>query len=168
MRIGVISDTHGLLDDRILTVFSGVDAIIHAGDIGRLEVIDSLEQIAPVLAVEGNNDWFGRFPTERVERLDGRQVMIRHIFGELHQLSRADKQFLEQSQPDILIFGHSHRPYHQMLGRTMLFNPGSAGPRRFSLPRTVGMLKLRHSGCKVEIINLDQRLSKLSESRWEA
>ena len=155
MRIGVISDTHGLFDESIPSIFGDVDAIIHAGDIGKLEVIKRLEEIAQVLAVEGNNDSFGTFPNERVEELAGHRVMIRHIFGELHQLQKSDRRLIEEVQPHVVVFGHSHRPYQQMLGRTMLFNPGSAGPRRFSLPRTVGILSLKSSGADARIITLD-------------
>ncbi|HEX5733136.1 MAG TPA: metallophosphoesterase family protein [Blastocatellia bacterium] len=155
MRIGVISDTHGMFDHTIVTLFDGVDAIIHAGDIGKLEVISRLEQIAPVIAVEGNNDWFNQFPTESIQKLAGHTVLIRHIFGELHQLQTADRNMIERVQPDIVVFGHSHRPYVDRLGRTMLFNPGSAGPRRFSLPRTVGLLSLAENHVEAEIIRLD-------------
>ncbi|MGA9772042.1 MAG: metallophosphoesterase family protein [Blastocatellia bacterium] len=155
MRLGVISDTHGLFDGAIATIFAGVDRIIHAGDIGKLEVIKKLEQVAPVIAVEGNNDWFGQFPTERIEELAGHRVMIRHIFGELHQLEAADMKLIEKLQPNIVIFGHSHRPYNEMLDNTMLFNPGSAGPRRFSLPRTVGLLTIDDSKAEARIISLD-------------
>jgi putative phosphoesterase len=153
--IGVISDTHGRFDQSIVSIFKGVDAIIHAGDIGKLEVIDRLEEIAPVFAVEGNNDSFRRFPVERLEELAGRRIIIRHIFGELHQLKQSDRKMVEQIQPDVVVFGHSHRPYQQMLNRTLLFNPGSAGPRRFSLPRTVGILSLTRTGAEAEIRNLD-------------
>lgn len=155
LRIGVISDTHGLFDESIPSIFDGVAAIIHAGDIGKLEIIDRLEQIAAVFAVEGNNDNFGKFPDERLEELAGRRLMIRHIFGELHQLRQRDRRMVEEIQPHVLVFGHSHRPYQQMLGKTMLFNPGSAGPRRFSLPRTVGVLSLKRSGVEARIISLD-------------
>jgi len=155
VRIGVISDTHGLFDESIPSIFDGVGAIIHAGDIGKLEVIKRLEEIAQVLAVEGNNDRLGTFPNERLEKLAGHRVMIRHIFGELHQLRQSDRRIVEDLQPDVVVFGHSHRPYQHMLGRTMLFNPGSAGPRRFSLPRTVGILSLKPSGPEAEIIRLD-------------
>ncbi len=155
MRIGVISDTHGLFDESIRSIFDDVDAIIHAGDIGKLEVIKRLEEIAQVLAVEGNNDSLGTFPNERMEELAGHRVMIRHIFGELHQLRQSDRRMVEDVQPHVVVFGHSHRPYQQMLGSTMLFNPGSAGPRRFSLPRTVGILSLKPSGPEARIISLD-------------
>ena len=140
MIIGVISDTHGLFDHSIVPVFEGVDAIIHAGDIGKLEVIDRLEEIAPVFAVEGNNDSFSRFPVERLEEMAGRRVVIRHIFGELHQLKQNDRKMVEEIQPDVVVFGHSHRPYQHVLNKTLLFNPGSAGPRRFELPVSVAEL----------------------------
>jgi putative phosphoesterase len=153
--IGVISDTHGLFDQSIVSIFKGVDAIIHAGDIGKLEVIDRLEEIAPVFAVEGNNDSFRRFPVERLETLAGRPVFIRHIFGELHQLKQSDRKMVEQVQPHVVVFGHSHRPYQQMLNHTLMLNPGSAGPRRFSLPRTVGILSLTRAGAAAEIRRLD-------------
>ena len=155
MRIGVISDTHGMFDHTVVTLFDGVDAIIHAGDIGKLEVISRLEQIAPVIAVEGNNDWFNQFPTETIQKLAGQTVLVRHIFGELHQLQAADINMLDRVRPDIVVFGHSHRPYVERLGRTMLFNPGSAGPKRFSLPRTVGLLSLAENHVEAEIIRLD-------------
>jgi putative phosphoesterase len=155
VNIGVISDTHGFFDESIASIFDGVDAIIHAGDIGKLEIIERLEAIAPVFAVRGNNDPSLILPEDRVEELAGRRIMIRHIFGELHQLKISDRKIVEQLRPDILVFGHSHRPYQQMLGKTMLFNPGSAGPRRFSLPRTVGMLTLNTFGAESQIITLD-------------
>ena len=155
MKLGIISDTHGLYDEAVSEIFAGVDAIVHAGDIGKLDIIHRLEQIAPVFAVEGNNDWFGVYPTERVEEMNGQRILIRHIFGERHQLDRTARELLETARPDILIFGHSHRPYREQLDGTMLFNPGSAGPRRFNLPRTVGLLTLTRAGAEAEIINLE-------------
>ena len=155
MRIGVISDTHGMFDGTVVELFDGVEAIIHAGDIGKLEVISRLEQIAPVIAVEGNNDWFNRFPTESIRKLAGHTVLIRHIFGELHQLRDEERKVLDRVRPDVVVFGHSHRPYVEKIGRTILFNPGSAGPRRFSLPRTVGLLSLEENHVDAEIIRLD-------------
>lgn len=144
-----------MFDQSITRLFEGVEAIIHAGDIGKLEIINRLEQIAPVFAVEGNNDWFNQFPTESIQELAGHTVLIRHIFGELHQLQESDKKMLARVQPDVVVFGHSHRPYVERLGRTMLFNPGSAGPKRFSLPRTVGLLSLSENHVDAEIIRLD-------------
>ncbi len=155
MRIGVVSDTHGRFDPALPRLFRGVDVIIHAGDIGTLEVIRALEAIAPVLAVGGNNDHFRRFPAERLERLAGRRILVRHVFGELHQLRARERTLVERLEPDVVIFGHSHRPYRARLGRTLLFNPGSAGPRRFSLPRTVGLLRLDRRRIAARILGLE-------------
>ncbi len=158
VRLGVVADTHGRLDPAIIVLFRGVDAIVHAGDIGSPEVIRGLEAVAPVLAVEGNNDvgWAaGRFPVERVERLGGRRVLVRHVFGELHQLGEAERALVARLAPDVVIFGHSHRPYRARLGRTLLFNPGGAGPRRFSLPRTVGLLRLAPGSIRARVLALD-------------
>jgi uncharacterized protein len=155
LKLGVISDTHGLFDAAITSIFEGVDAIIHAGDIGKMEIISRLERIAPVIAVEGNNDWFGTFPTERMEEFAGQRILIRHIFGELHQLEEKERRLVDQLRPHVVIFGHSHRPYREMLGQTMLLNPGSAGPRRFKLERTVGILTLEESTAAAQIITLD-------------
>lgn len=155
MRLGIVSDTHGRFDPTLPRLFRGVDAILHAGDIGTLDVIERLEDIAPVLAVEGNNDDFRRFPVERVESLAGRRILLRHVFGELHQLRAAEHALVERHAPDVVVFGHSHRPYRARLGRTLLFNPGSAGPRRFTLPRTVGLLRLGAHRIDVRIVPLD-------------
>jgi putative phosphoesterase len=155
MRLGVISDTHGKFDEAVLPLFKGVDLIIHAGDVGKTHVIDRLEQIAPVLAVEGNNDSPGLFPPERIERLANRTILVRHIFGELHQIGKNEREVLARLAPDIVIFGHSHRPYQATLDKTILFNPGSAGPRRFSLPRTVGLIMIGESSIETEIKYLE-------------
>jgi uncharacterized protein len=155
MRIGVVSDTHGRFDPALPRLLRGVERIIHAGDIGGLDVIRALEAIAPVIAVEGNNDPGDRFPLERLERLGGRSVLVRHIFGELHQLRAADRTLLARLAPDVVVFGHSHRPYRARAGRTLLFNPGSAGPRRFALPRTLGLLSLGPRRIDARIVPLD-------------
>jgi|ERR1700683_3361185 putative phosphoesterase len=157
MKIGIISDTHGKFDAAIEGIFRGVDLIIHAGDIGTLDIVERLESIAPVLAVEGNNDSFARYPVERIEHIEGRSVLIRHIFGEIHQLRKADLEGLLRMAPDIVIFGHSHKPYKAKVGPTLLFNPGSAGARRFSLPRTVGLMTLGASRISTRIIDLEAK-----------
>jgi len=155
LRLGVISDTHGRFDPVIATVFKGLDCIIHAGDVGKAEVISQLEQLAPVIAVEGNNDAPGLYPSERIERLAGRTILVRHVFGELHQIGKKEREAVERLAPDIVIFGHSHRPYKAALGKTILFNPGSAGPKRFSLPRTVGLIMLDDFRIETQIRHLE-------------
>ncbi|HKV37589.1 MAG TPA: metallophosphoesterase family protein [Blastocatellia bacterium] len=155
MKIGVVSDTHGRFDSRLESLFEGVDLILHAGDIGKVDVIQALERIAPVLAVEGNNDSFGSYPVTRVEQLENRTFLIRHIFGEIHQLKAADHTLIRELKPDVIVFGHSHRAYREKLGGALLFNPGSAGPKRFSLPRTAGLLLLDDSGVEARILPLE-------------
>jgi putative phosphoesterase len=155
VRLGVVSDTHGRFDPTLPRLFRGVEAILHAGDIGALEVIGALEAIAPVYAVEGNNDRFGRFPAERVECFAGRRVLLCHVFGELHQLRAPQRALLAAAAADVVVFGNSHRPYQARLGKTLLFNPGSAGPRRFSLPRTAGLLRLGPGRIDARIVHLD-------------
>ena len=142
--IGVIADTHGLFDPSIVEHFAGVTAIIHAGDIGDPEVIRQLERIAPVVAVSGNVDGFEEsgFPRSCVIRLAGVTIGIRHILFERGKLISEATEWLDKEQPDLCVFGHSHRPAVEQYGPTLLFKPGSAGPRRFSLPRGIGMLTI--------------------------
>ena len=154
-RIGVISDTHGRFHEAVVSLFEGVDLIVHAGDVGKAVVIKRLEEIAPVLAVQGNNDTPGLYPNELLERVAGRTILVRHIFGELHQMGKKERDEVERLAPDLVIFGHSHRPYRATLGKTILFNPGSAGPKRFSLPRTVGLLLIKTTSIETRIKHLE-------------
>ena len=142
IRIGVIADTHGLFDPAIRRHFRGVDHILHAGDIGDRSVIEQLEQIAPVTAVSGNvdDDEQSGFPSEAVIELAGRRIAIRHILYEGGKLTKDGRAFLEREQSDICVFGHTHQPKTEWFGKTLLFNPGSAGPKRFKLPRGLGVL----------------------------
>jgi putative phosphoesterase len=142
IRIGVIADTHGLFDPAIRRHFKGVDHIIHAGDIGNQSVIEQLEQIAPATAVSGNVDNEGQsgFSSEALIELAGRRIAIRHILYKGGKLTKDGRAFLDRERPDICIFGHTHQPKTEWLGKTMLFNPGSAGPKRFKLPRGVGCI----------------------------
>ena len=144
VRIGVIADTHGLFDPALVEHFAGVTAILHAGDIGDSDVIRRLRQIAPVFAVSGNVDDFEQsgFPRVRLVRRAGVTVAIRHILFERGRLTDEAREWLDSTQPHICIFGHSHHPTIDRYGGTILFNPGSAGPRRFSLPRGIGVLTI--------------------------
>src|SRR5918912_2144960 len=136
--IGVISDTHGLLDQRVPELFAGVYRIIHAGDIGDEELIWQLEAVAPVIAVRGNNDAANMcFPNERMAIIEGRTFFVRHQFAAAEKLSLAQQRLIERHMPEAVIFGHSHRAYIGMWRGTLLFNPGGDGPRGFNLPRTV-------------------------------
>ena len=142
-RIGVIADTHGRFDPAVRRHFRGVDRIIHAGDIGDHSVLERLKEIAPVIAVSGNidDDESGEdFPSERVIEFAGHRIAIRHIVYEGGKIRKDARAFLDREQPDVCIFGHTHQPKVEQLGPTLLMNPGSAGPKRFALPRGVGML----------------------------
>jgi uncharacterized protein len=161
IRIGVIADTHGLFDPAIRRHFKGVDHILHAGDIGDQSVVEQLEQIAPVTAVSGNVDDEEQsgFPSETVIELAGCRIAIRHILYEGGKLTKGGRAFLDRERPDICVFGHTHQPKREWLGDTLLFNPGSAGPKRFSLPRGVGVLRLEKGQVVPSFIVLGQCLS---------
>jgi len=157
MLIGVISDTHGKLDERIFDLFAGVGRIIHAGDIGDEELIWQLEGIAPVIAVRGNNDANTLcFPNERMAVIEGRIFYVRHQFATVEKMSAAQQRIIEQHMPDAVIFGHSHKAYAGHWRGTLLFNPGGAGPRRFSLPRSVGLLELYEDRIEPHILVFDE------------
>jgi putative phosphoesterase len=163
IRIGVIADTHGLFDLAIQRHFRGVDHIFHAGDIGKRSIIEQLEQIAPVSAVSGNVDEGRcRFPFEAVIELAGRRIAIRHILYECGKMTKEGRAFLEREQPDVCIFGHTHQPKTEWFGKTLLFNPGSAGPKRFTLPRGIGLLHLRAAEVTPQLISLPDQASRIS------
>ncbi len=157
--IGVIADTHGLFDPAVRRHFKGVDHILHAGDIGDQSVIEQLEQIAPVTAVSGNvdDDKQSGFPSEAVIELAGLRIAIRHIVYKGGKLTKDGRAFLDREQPDICIFGHTHQPKNVWLGDTLLFNPGSAGPKRFKLPRGLGLLCLCDAEVKPRLISLPDK-----------
>ena len=156
IRIGVIAYTHGLFDRAILRHFRDVDHILHAGDIGGKSVIEQLEQLAPVTAVSGNVDGYGRsgFPPETVIELGGRRIALRHILFEGGRMTEEGCVFLERVRPDVCVFGHTHRAAVEWFGATLLFNPGSAGPKRFTLPRGLGLLVIDGDHVKPALIAL--------------
>ena len=166
IRIGVIADTHGLFDPAVRRYFKGVDHILHAGDIGDRSVIEQLEQIAPVTAVSGNVDDSEQsgFPSEVVIELAGRRIAIRHILYEGGKLTEGGRAFLQETQPDLCIFGHTHRPKIERFGMTLLFNPGSAGPKRFSLPRGIGRLTILKEKILPKLIPLSDNANHRNRS----
>jgi putative phosphoesterase len=156
VRIGVISDTHGKLDQKVLELFAGVRRIIHAGDIGDEELIWQLEAVAPVIAVRGNNDADTLcYPNERMAVIEGRTFYVRHQFATVEKMTAAQQRIIEQRMPDVVIFGHSHKAYSGEWRGTLLFNPGGAGPKRFNLPRTVGLLEIRDEDIIPHILDLE-------------
>ena len=158
--IGVIADTHGLFDPMVRKHFHAVDHILHAGDIGKRSVIEQLEEIAPVTAVSGNVDDGEQhvFPSEAMIELAGRRIAIRHILYQGGKLTEAGRVFLQKTEPDICIFGHTHQPKIEWFGETLLFNPGSAGPKRFKLIRGLGLLRLGGTEVNPCLISLPDKV----------
>ena len=159
MRVGVVSDTHGLFDRAILRHFSGIDHILHAGDVGKPAVIAQLERIAPVTVVSGNVDGFeaSGFPIEQVLDLAGYRVALYHRLYEKGKLTRDGASFLARTTPDICVYGHSHQPKTEWRDGVLLFNPGSAGPKRFHLPRSIGLLLFHHGTIEPKHLTLADR-----------
>lgn len=144
MRLGVIADTHGLLRPEVFHAFAEVDHILHAGDIGPLELLAELEALAPVTAVYGNTDGFelrNRVPRVARIELDGFDVVVTH--GDQFGSPTPEKLNAEFPDAQILIYGHTHRPLLAIVDVVVtVMNPGSAGHRRFQLPPSVGILEL--------------------------
>jgi uncharacterized protein len=149
--VGVISDTHNLMRAEALRALAGVDLIIHAGDIGRPEVLDALRAVAPtVVAVRGNNDrepWARVVAETETIEIGAVRLYLLHALQEL-ALDPAASGF------DVVVSGHSHRPSVERRGRVLYLNPGSAGPRRFKLPVTVARLTVRGRSCRARIVEL--------------
>ncbi len=146
MRIGLVSDTHGLLDPRLERVFAGCDAIVHAGDVVRPSVLAGLAAIAPVTAVRGNNDGrleFAHLPETALLEVGPLTLLVVHDLGARERPIPPARAILARSHPEIVVHGHSHRPGSAVLDGRLFVNPGSAGPRRFSLPRTAAVLAAR-------------------------
>jgi uncharacterized protein len=150
-HIGVISDTHGLLRPQAVAALRGCSPIIHAGDIGRPEILDELRRIAPVFAVRGNVDkgpWAMQLPETEIVTVEDFWLYV------LHDLNALD---LEPATAGFhaVITGHSHQPKIETKDGVLYLNPGSAGPRRFDLPVSVGRLILSGTDLRAEIVKLD-------------
>jgi putative phosphoesterase len=148
--IGVISDTHGLLRAEAVELLRGSEHIIHAGDIGSPEIVPALEKIAPVTAIRGNVDtqsWARSFPETEVVELDGLHIYILHDVNALDLNPKA-------AGFAAVISGHSHQPKQEMKDGVLYFNPGSAGPRRFKLPITVGRLAIAGGNLNGEVLRI--------------
>jgi uncharacterized protein len=144
MRLGVISDTHGLLRPEVFDAFAEVDHIVHAGDIGSLDLLSELEALAPVTAVYGNTDGFdlrNRLPRVARVELDGFDIVVTH--GDQFGSPTPEKLNAAFPEAQILVYGHTHRPLLTIVDVVVtVMNPGSAGPRRFKIPPSVGILEL--------------------------
>jgi uncharacterized protein len=151
MKIGVISDTHGRLRPEVLAAFEGVQRIVHAGDVGGPAILEALSRIAPVTAVRGNVDrgrWGAALPATEVVEITGVSIYI------LHDLAQLDLK-PEAAGFRIVIYGHSHRPKMEEKNGVLYFNPGSAGPRRFQLPVSVGRLEIESGRIFGELVRLE-------------
>ena len=141
-KVGIISDTHGLLRPQALRVLEGVDHIVHGGDIGDPELIATLRGVAPVTAIRGNVDieaWAAEFPEMAEVRLGGRSFYV------LHDLNALEIDLAAQGI-DVVVSGHSHAPRIDLVGNVLYLNPGSAGRRRFRLPITLATVDVTASG----------------------
>jgi putative phosphoesterase len=150
--VGLISDTHGLLRPEALVALRGSDLIIHAGDVGKPEIIEQLRSLAPVVAVKGNIDkrhWASHLPLTAIAEAGSALIYV------LHDLAQFDLDPVA-AQFNVVVSGHSHKPGHTERNGVMYLNPGSAGPRRFQLPITVARLDLRTLPWTVEFIDLSR------------
>lgn len=148
--IGVISDTHGLLRSEAIEALRGSDRIIHAGDVGAPEILDQLRAIAPLTAVRGNIDksaWARKLPENEVLEIAGISVYVLHDLAQLDLKPKA-------AEFAVVVSGHSHVPKQETRDGVLYFNPGSAGPRRFKLPVSVGRIQLSKEKIEAEIVAL--------------
>jgi putative phosphoesterase len=150
MIIGVISDTHGLLRVEAMGALRGAEHILHAGDIGDPDILDQLRQLAPVTAVRGNVDkekWARKLPLTKAVEVAGVSIYV------LHNLEELDVK-LEAAGFGVVVYGHSHKPKMEEKNGVLYFNPGSAGPRRFKLPVSMGRLVIEDGRVRGELIEL--------------
>jgi len=149
-RIGVISDTHGLLRPEALEALQGCDAILHAGDVGSAAILAQLAALAPTTAVRGNNDkepWASDLPGREWIRIDGVLIHLLHDIADLDVDPAA-------AGLQVVITGHSHRPVIEERDGILYLNPGSAGPRRFKLPVTVAILEIEQGRASARIVSI--------------
>ena len=148
--VGIISDTHGLLRPESVSALQGSDHIVHGGDIGKQTIIDQLAAIAPVTAVRGNVDkgeLASSYPHSAVLEIDAIRIYTLHILEELQEDPvRAGYR--------VVVYGHSHKPSIETRDEVLYINPGSAGPKRFSLPTTLARLTITGTNIDAEIIDL--------------
>jgi putative phosphoesterase len=153
MMLGVISDTHGLLRPEAAETLRGSDRILHAGDVGDPEILDALARIAPVTAVRGNVDtesWATKLPGTDVVEVGGVSIYLLHDLGQLDLKPEA-------AGFRVVVYGHSHLPRMEEKNGVLYFNPGSAGPRRFQLPVSVGRLQIECGKVEGELTELKIR-----------
>ncbi len=153
-RLGVISDTHNFFDAKIPKLFAGVDHILHGGDIGLPWILLELEQIAPVTAVGGNTDDSGlRYKQTAVIELERRKFLVHHIVNP-RAPEDSIKERIAKEKPDVVVFGHTHKPFSETIGGVLYFNAGYSGQSRFALPRSLAILHCDKRGIRTEYLAL--------------
>jgi uncharacterized protein len=180
LKIGLVSDTHGLYDPRLAQTLHGSDVILHAGDVGSAKVLDELRLIAPVHAVRGNVDGpHTGWPPSLTVTLSGVTIHVVHVLPAAQsdlavwahsaqtseKLAKPAERLLQAFEPsvEVVVFGHSHSPCLFSMGGVMWVNPGSAGPKRFKLPRTCATLAIAGDRIAATAYSLDGRLDGLPE-----
>jgi putative phosphoesterase len=154
VKIGIISDTHNYLDAAVPRLLKGVDHILHGGDIGSPRILLQLEQIAPVTAVLGNTDDPGhRYQLTEVVELGGPKFLVHHILNPHHWDDNIAK-LMAKHRPDVVVFGHTHKPFSEMVKGTLFCNPGYAGQSRFGMERSLAILHLESGQIRPEFIPL--------------
>jgi uncharacterized protein len=151
LNIGLISDTHGLLRPQAAQALAGVSHIVHAGDIGNADVLTQLESIAPLAVIRGNNDtgaWAAEIPETLLLEIAGVRLYVLHDANQLDVDPKANGI-------DVVIAGHSHKPAIDTRDGVLFVNPGSAGPRRFKLPVSVGFLEIADGKVTARLQTLD-------------
>ena len=153
MKIGVISDTHGFVDSKIFSLFKNIDHILHGGDVGSQMALTELENIAPVTAVLGNVDAGMPLKLTEVIELDGRKFLLHHIV-EPRNLEEGLRDTISHARPDVVVFGHTHKPFSENIDNVLFLNPGYAGKQRFNLPRTLAYLHIEDGAMRLEYLAL--------------
>jgi len=153
-KIGVISDTHNYLDPKVLTIFEGVEHILHAGDIGMPAIILQLENIAPVTAVIGNTDDPGlHYRQTEIVEIAGRKFLLHHIVNP-RSLEEDLRRRISRERPNVVVFGHTHKPFCETIDGILYFNPGYTGKSRFGMERTVAILHCDEKEMRTEYFSL--------------
>jgi putative phosphoesterase len=155
-RIGVLSDTHGVVHPAIAQVFANVDAIVHAGDVGGAHVLDALRALAPLTFVEGNNDDASGEEIVRT-KLGTLRLLVTHILPRPHKPAPRVTASLRDEPADVIVFGHSHLPHNELVDGVRYFNPASCGPRRFDYPVSVGLFEKKGRDWNAMHVALDER-----------
>jgi putative phosphoesterase len=154
MKIGVISDTHDFLDPRVLDLFKGMDHIIHAGDVGMQIIVFDLEQIAPTTAVIGNTDMGNPLKVTEIVTLGELKFLVQHIVDP-HEPDPKLKIKLARQRPDVVVFGHTHKAFNEVIEGVRFFNPGYSGKPKYGVERSVAILTCSGKDIQTEFVPLE-------------